>query len=339
MEEIYSKIIDRDGTPGRTEKFVNIEAHVSDDPLDVDWELIDNRGKKDLKTIAGSTAYRPVAGRAIIAWKSEESRKACIAEHKQDRNRQRRWHDVEDSIERMKGGSFPKFAHVYLHPSLTQVGDLMVIDGTRRMLAYLMFGLSEMPVVVFRAMTEQERRDYEDAYHEAGHAVVGHVLGGKIEDVRIRKNGLPDPVAHIDLGDGIPSLDTKEGKKWLAASTTSAWLKTADGERQLDTEIMVLMAGEVAVSIMQSQSPSPDIMGKPDWTRATSLLRSRYGYDLSVQDCVKSHRQRLWTEAESLVRYHWAAVKHVAVALVKHGVLSGSEATAIMDGNCTTAGE
>ena len=59
---------------------------------------------------------------------------------------------MEKSLEQMKAGKFPQFAHAYLHPSLTEAEGLTVIDGTRRMLAYLMLGRSEMPVVVFRAV-------------------------------------------------------------------------------------------------------------------------------------------------------------------------------------------
>ena len=60
-------------------------------------------------------------------------------------------------MERMKAGEFPQFAHAYLHPSLTGCEGLVVIDGTRRMLAYLELQRSEMPVVVFRAVSD----DYE----------------------------------------------------------------------------------------------------------------------------------------------------------------------------------
>jgi hypothetical protein len=34
--EIFKKIMDRHGGPGRTERFVSIEVHVSDDPIDID---------------------------------------------------------------------------------------------------------------------------------------------------------------------------------------------------------------------------------------------------------------------------------------------------------------
>jgi hypothetical protein len=96
-----------------------------------------------------------VLGVAMIAWKSAEDPAACIADHQHDEKRRQRWRHVEESVERMKAGEFPQFAHAYLHPSLTGIEGLTVIDGTRRMLAYLVFGRSEMPVVVFRAVSHR----------------------------------------------------------------------------------------------------------------------------------------------------------------------------------------
>lgn len=153
MSEVYRVITDRRGEPGRTERFVNIEVHVSDEPVDVNWDLLDWRARKDLQTYAKDPGYRAVAGLANIAWKSEKDRADCIADHEHDNKRQRRWKRMEKSLKRMKAGEFPQFAHAYLHPSLTRAEGLRLIDGTRRMLAYLELGRSEMPVVVFRAVS------------------------------------------------------------------------------------------------------------------------------------------------------------------------------------------
>lgn len=153
MSEVFRVVVDRRGKPGRTEKFVNIEVHVSDEPIEVNWKLLDKTGKKDLRTHENDGDHEPVAGVAKIAWKSEEDHAACIADHEHDEKRRRRWKNMTKSLERMKEGEFPQFAHAYLHPSLTGIEDLTVIDGTRRMLAYLELGRSEMPVVVFRAVS------------------------------------------------------------------------------------------------------------------------------------------------------------------------------------------
>lgn len=163
MPEIYRVIINRRGKPGRTERFVSIEVHVSDEPVDVNWDLLDKTGKRDLRENAKDTEYRAVAGVANIAWKSEKDRADCIADHGE--KRQRRWNRMEEIKERMKAGEFPQFAHAYLHPSLTRAEDLMVIDGTRRMLAYLELGRSEMPVIVFRAVSH-DRRGWPDDFPE-----------------------------------------------------------------------------------------------------------------------------------------------------------------------------
>ena len=149
MTEIFRAIVDRRGEPGRTEKFVNIEVYVSDERIAVERHLLDGRGKKDLRKHAKGRNYEAVAGFAKISWKSDEDQAACIADHQQSEKRQRRWEKMKEGLERMQAGEFPQFAHAYLHPSLTGAEGLTVIDGTRRMLAYLELGLSEMPVVVF----------------------------------------------------------------------------------------------------------------------------------------------------------------------------------------------
>ena len=155
MSGIFTQIVDRHGSEGRTEKFVTIEVCVIGDPLDVDWTQLDGRGKKDLFHHTKDRQYEVVSGTAKIAWKNNQARADCIADH-QHRRRRSRWVGVQKIAERMKAGEFPQFAHAYLHPSLTDMeGQLMVIDGTRRMLAYLEFGRKEMPVVVIRSASHE----------------------------------------------------------------------------------------------------------------------------------------------------------------------------------------
>lgn len=155
---LFNEVVDRQGLPGRTEEFVNIEVSVSDEPIEVDWKLLDGRGKRDLRNYAKDGQYEAVAGTAKIAWKSDDKRAACVADHEVSEKRKERWAVMIASMERMRGGEFPQFAHAYLDPSLTGLEGLMVIDGTRRMLAYLEMGLREMPIVVFRAL-HADRQD------------------------------------------------------------------------------------------------------------------------------------------------------------------------------------
>lgn len=151
MTEIFTKIVDRNGREGRTEKFVDLEVRVSDSPLEADLNLLDGTGHQNLRRHASDGGYEAVAGSARISWKSDADREACLADHKRDEKRERRWRRVQEILRRMQDGEFPQFAHAYLHPSLTGLDDLMVIDGTRRMIAYLLLGRDEMPVVVFRS--------------------------------------------------------------------------------------------------------------------------------------------------------------------------------------------
>lgn len=151
MSEVFTKIVDINGQEGRTERFVNFEVHVSGLPLEVDLNLLDDIGNRNLHSYASEGKCSTVAGTARISWKSEADRDACIASHAHNDKRKQRWRGVQEILQRMHHGEFPQFAHAYIHPSLTERDDLIVIDGTRRMIAYLLFGRKEMPVVVFRA--------------------------------------------------------------------------------------------------------------------------------------------------------------------------------------------
>jgi hypothetical protein len=156
MPEVFTTIMDRRGRPGRTEKFVQIEVHVSDSQIAVDWDLLDGRGRNDLNAHAKNGTYEAVAGVAKIKWVTDKDRTDCIDDHQKDEKRKVRWKQMCENVERMKRGEFPQFAHAYLHPSLTGLDGLMVIDGSRRMLAYLEFGRVEMPVIVFRTVSQDQ---------------------------------------------------------------------------------------------------------------------------------------------------------------------------------------
>ena len=156
MAEVIQQIVDRRGKPGRTESFVTFEVHVSNATIEVNWHLLDERGEKDLRKYAAAVEFESVSGVAKIAWKSIRDRDACITDHLQDERRRQRWLGVKRGVERMLKGEFPQFAHAYLHPSLTGRVGLTVIDGTRRMLAYLEIGRAEMPVIIFRAKARRE---------------------------------------------------------------------------------------------------------------------------------------------------------------------------------------
>lgn len=151
MPEVFREIVDRRGKPGFIEKHVNIEVHVSDESVDdLDWDLVDDCFWDRLRKYANDKEYEAFSGFAKIAWKSDTARATCWKRIEQHPVPQR-WERIEEFLEQMKQNEFPQFAHAYLHPSLTETSGLTVIDGTRRMLAYLELDRDEMPVVVFRA--------------------------------------------------------------------------------------------------------------------------------------------------------------------------------------------
>lgn len=70
MNKVFREIVDRNGKPGRAERFGTIEVHIFDERIDVNWNLLDSRGKKDLRNCAKEVEYEAVSGTAKIAWKS-----------------------------------------------------------------------------------------------------------------------------------------------------------------------------------------------------------------------------------------------------------------------------
>jgi hypothetical protein len=135
---------------GRTEEFVSIEVRVQDTLAIVELPKLDGRARRHLSRVSQGAMVVAVFSTAFISWKTVESRKLCMADHN-DVRRRKRWKAVQKYAEQMAHGQFPEHGHVYLHPSVTGEDNLVVIDGTRRMLAFLEAGYDEMPVVVVRA--------------------------------------------------------------------------------------------------------------------------------------------------------------------------------------------
>lgn len=136
--------------PGRAEAFVSIEVHVTAQSATFELSKLDGTAKRRLVAASKGAEVTAVKGMASISWKSPESRATCIADHNEV-PRLERWKTVQKYAGWIKEGRFPQHGHVYLHPSVTGKDNLEVIDGTRRLLAYLEAGQMEMPVIILRA--------------------------------------------------------------------------------------------------------------------------------------------------------------------------------------------
>ena len=140
------------------------------------------------------------------------------------------------------------------------------------------------------------------AYHEAGHAVVGYALGGKID--RIQLGGEAD--------DNLPERFGDCQINWGRVGADCDW--------QLERELLTIMAGPVAEMIYRGEKLHPAYFEpwKLDWQQAWA----RCGH---IPD---PHRRTLFLE--NLVQHlheklsldnNWAAIAAVADELLAHEYL------------------
>ena len=138
------------------------------------------------------------------------------------------------------------------------------------------------------------------AYHEAGHAVAAYFTGRRIKHVST--DGETTSVGHVALSSRKPiSVDTPKG---------------AD---QNDQDIMILMAGIVAVLIFQGRKgyiTATDIMSHgagEDWTRICSLAKRRVLLPYDGTGIDKENEAYLrWLEirTRNLLTVAWAPYTH-----------------------------
>jgi hypothetical protein len=136
--------------PGNAEQHVQIAVRLTGEPIAFDQSCLDKAGRKRLAKAAADKEWVAVKGIATVSWRSEEDCDKCLANQK----KRGRYQRISEYASRIGRGEYPDFGHVYLHPSLTGRENLEVIDGTRRLLAYLEAGQHEMPVVVLIAAGE-----------------------------------------------------------------------------------------------------------------------------------------------------------------------------------------
>lgn len=146
---------------GVIEKFFDAEVVLTSQIANLDLCKLDGRGKKRLRKRTGGKPYVLAAGIARVRWKSVEHQDRCI-ENQTARNKNRdlgesRWSDtveLKDAI--LNGEKLPWPALV--HPSLTGLKGLEIIDGARRFLAHLEAGQKEMLVVVVTVPSDKPKR-------------------------------------------------------------------------------------------------------------------------------------------------------------------------------------
>ncbi len=125
---------------GVIEEFFDADVLLTGQTANLDSCKLDRRGKKRFRKRIEGKPYLLVAGIVSAHWKSTEARSLCI-ENQKSKNKNRepgesRWSDtleLRDAI--LKGDTLPWPALV--HPSLSGLDGVEIIDGARRFLAHL----------------------------------------------------------------------------------------------------------------------------------------------------------------------------------------------------------
>ena len=148
-----------------------------------------------------------------------------------------------------------------------------------------------------------DEEDLLTAYHEAGHAVVGYALGGKIE--RIQLGG--ETVDHLpdQFGDCLIN--------WGPVSSKCNW--------QTHRELLTILAGPVAEMIYRGEKLHPATFGpwQQDWqqalARCTNFLSDETACIAFLERLILDLYEKLSDDSA------WAAIAAVADELLAHEYL------------------
>jgi len=140
------------------------------------------------------------------------------------------------------------------------------------------------------------------AYHEAGHAVAGHFLGGRIDYITIAQEAYGQskgPLARV----AIPG----------------------DGLARLRNQFVFLQGGDAAVAVVFGA----DYLAagvEDDYRDMIDAYRAHYH---TLHGC-EAFRNETWSRALDLIVEHLAEVRSLAAALLEKGTVAGPEARRII---------
>jgi len=162
-----------------------------------------------------------------------------------------------------------------------------------------------------RRFTRKERI----AYHEAGHAVMAHILHKRIKGVSI----LPDKDIHT-LG------KFEQGK-----SAKIDFSETSPKTRyELEKQVMIDFAGEVVEYLLIGKFDKlTNIGSSTDWHYAYDFILTQTDYDVDESEAY-AHWLWLRTKGELKIDYQWNAIQVLAQELIKRNYISGRYAREII---------
>ena len=149
------------------------------------------------------------------------------------------------------------------------------------------------------------------AYHEAGHAVTGYILGRNFFSVSITSEGR-------SAGRCYFAPRPEEFNPWNRDSTTRRWL-----EIEVITDLAGGIAERIATGVDNLQGMAADVYSAID---TTTFVTNNETQRLAYLACAEER-------AESILRQHWAAVQALADALLRLGEIEYPQARAIIESN------
>ncbi len=153
------------------------------------------------------------------------------------------------------------------------------------------------------------RRRESTAYHEAGHAVAGYVLGRYFLSVSIVTEGSSAGRCNF-----VARPDTFD--PWRRDAATRAWL-----EIEVITDLAGGIAERIATGVDNLAGMAADVYSAMDTaTYVTGNEKQRLAY-----------LARAEARAESILRQYWGAVQALADALLRLGQLEYPQARAIIE--------
>jgi len=156
------------------------------------------------------------------------------------------------------------------------------------------------------------------AYHEAGHAVVWHVVGGLVEEVSIASSQASYR-GYCRFGFLIPNLDDHlSPDEWLQRGRIDPRTVTA------------YYAGMLAMAYYCASYEGEDDYiegGEQDDLEQINTLLLRLSPDEQQRSTIK---EACWMEAQKLLSDNWPAVQALATKLLKCRTLDGKDAHRII---------
>ncbi|MCO8125197.1 cell division protein FtsH [Stieleria sp. TO1_6] len=145
------------------------------------------------------------------------------------------------------------------------------------------------------------------AYHEAGHAVIGYVMGGQIESVGL----------YAEADEWLPERFGDCHVNWGRVHADSDW--------QIQREVLTILAGPVAEMIYRGEKLHP--ASYPPWQhdwhwawqRGEKLIRDPGGRAALLESVV------LWLHHHMNDDLCWAAIAAVSDELLAHETLDAEQ--------------